>query len=214
MLWGEKPDRVLVDYAELVPKGKVLDLGIGEGRNAFFFARLGYEVAGFDSSKTAIKRCLQRAKEAGLEIQAEVKDLRGLNIPDRAYPLIIAAWVLNFFQEEEAKEIIQMMKDGLKKGGLLYLGVFSPQDPGYERSMKRLKAVSENTFYSSRRDQYIHFFTKDEIQSLFPDFKIISFTQGMELDLTHGESHYHGFIVYLGQIRQPPNDQVGFHTLP
>ncbi len=199
LLWGEKPDRVLVDYVELVPKGKVLDLGIGEGRNGLYFARLGYEVQGFDSSRTAIKRCIKRAEEAGLKLQAEAEDLRELNIPQQTYSLIIAAWVLNFFREEEAREIIHRMKEGLKQEGLFYIGVFSTQDPGYERSRAKLKMVSENTFYSPRSETHIHYFTKDEIQTLFPEFKIVSFVQGLGLDITHGEPHYHGFITYLGQ---------------
>jgi len=198
-LWGEKPDRVLVDYAELVPEGKVLDLGIGEGRNGLFLARLGYEVEGLDSSRTAVERCIKRAREAGLKLHVRVEDLRKLNIPVGTYSLIIAAWVLNFFPEKEAKGIIQMMKEGLKKGGLLYVGVFSPEDPGYERSREKLKLVSGNTFYSPHGDTYIHYFTNNEIRSLFPEFKIVSFVQGFDLDLIHGEPHYHGFITYLGQ---------------
>jgi hypothetical protein len=44
-MWDERPDPMLVEYAGLIPPGNVLDLGIGEGRNAFFLARNGYEVA-------------------------------------------------------------------------------------------------------------------------------------------------------------------------
>lgn len=116
-LWGLKPDHILVDYASLVPKGFVFDLGIGEGRNALFFAKMGYEVEGVDISQTAIDRCIERAKKANLKVKAEVGDLREVDIPHGRYSLIIAAWVLNFFKKTEAEEIVGKMKNGLKKGG-------------------------------------------------------------------------------------------------
>lgn len=52
-LWGLEPDHLLKDYARLIPKGMVLDLGIGEGRDALFLAKMGYEVEGIDISETA-----------------------------------------------------------------------------------------------------------------------------------------------------------------
>jgi tellurite methyltransferase len=98
LLWGLKPDHVLVDYGSLVPKGCVLDLGMGEGRNSFFFAKMGYEVEGFDISQTAIERCVRMAKNENLEVEAEGKDLREVDIPKGRYSLIIVAWVLKFFK--------------------------------------------------------------------------------------------------------------------
>ena len=38
-LWGFNPNSMLTRYVEMLPEnGKVLNIGIGEGRNAFFFA--------------------------------------------------------------------------------------------------------------------------------------------------------------------------------
>ncbi|MCA1057635.1 methyltransferase domain-containing protein [Rossellomorea aquimaris] len=53
-LWSLRPIQTLVDYSPLVKEGNVLDLGIGEGRNALYFANKGFEVAGIDISETAI----------------------------------------------------------------------------------------------------------------------------------------------------------------
>ncbi|MDQ7862069.1 hypothetical protein RCO48_17110 [Peribacillus frigoritolerans] len=37
-LWGFKPNGILSQYVEMLPEnGEVLDIGIGEGRNALFF---------------------------------------------------------------------------------------------------------------------------------------------------------------------------------
>ena len=39
--WGVIPDHALLEYQKLIPKGPVLDLGVGDGRNAIFFAKMG-----------------------------------------------------------------------------------------------------------------------------------------------------------------------------
>ena len=46
--WGLKQDFILAHFLDLVPKGMVLDLGMGEGRNAIFLAEKGFEVEGID----------------------------------------------------------------------------------------------------------------------------------------------------------------------
>ncbi|KAA0560125.1 methyltransferase domain-containing protein [Bacillus sp. CH30_1T] len=84
-LWGLRPIQTLVDYTALVKEGKVLDLGIGEGRNALYFANKGFEVVGIDISETAIKRSLTAAKEIGVTIKAEVKDLTSFQIEENTF---------------------------------------------------------------------------------------------------------------------------------
>lgn len=199
LLWGLQPDHLLIKYAKLIPKGKVLDLGIGEGRNALFLAKMGYEVEGIDISETAIERCAKRAKDANLRVNARVEDLRRLDIPPSKYSLIIAAWVFQFLRKSEVKEVITKIKNGLRKDGLVYIGTFSLDDPGYKKAKQNLKVVEQNTFYSKKQDIYINYFTKEEILSLFADFKIIYYADGMELDISHGKPHYHGFIEYMGE---------------
>jgi len=198
-LWGLKPDRTLVEYAKIVPKGIVLDLGIGEGRNALFFAEMGYDVEGVDISQTAIERCIERAKMQNLNVKAEVGDLKEAEIPPRRFSLIISAWVLTFFRKSEVQEIVERIKEGLMKDGFVYIGVFSLSDPSYERAKQSLQEVEENTFFSSRRNSHIHYFTREEINSLFAGFKSVYCVEGTGLDIDHDEPHYHGFIEYLGQ---------------
>ncbi|MGQ9529888.1 MAG: class I SAM-dependent methyltransferase [Candidatus Bathycorpusculaceae bacterium] len=72
--WGLKPDFILTHYLDLFPKGKVLDLGMGEGRNALFLAERGFDVEGIDLSRTAVERCLQMAREKNVNISAHVGD--------------------------------------------------------------------------------------------------------------------------------------------
>ena len=197
--WGLKPDFLLVHFSDLFPKGNVLDLGMGEGRNALFLAEKGFNVEGIDLSETAIERCLQLAKERSLNIKAYVGDLRDLRVQTNKYSLIIAAGAtLNFLKRKEIETIADRMRNGVKKGGFIYISVISTSDPQYEKLKSQQTPVEENTFYVSHIGAYVHYFTYEEIKNLFSGFQTIIHLTGLELDF-HDKPHYHGMIYYLGK---------------
>ncbi len=55
--WRVEPDWALIEYQKLFAQGPVLDLGMGNGRNALFFVKMGYEVECVDVSNSAVKKC-------------------------------------------------------------------------------------------------------------------------------------------------------------
>ena len=196
--WGLKPDFILTHFLDLIPKGMVLDLGMGEGRNAIFLAEKGFEVEGIDISKTAIDRCLQLAKERNISIKAHVSDIRNFKIPEQKYSLIVAAGAsLNFLKKSEMEEVITRMKRGVKNGGFIYASIISTDEALYKKLKKKQTPVEENTFYVSHIGTYVHYFTYKEIKELFSDFQTIIHLGGLELDF-HNKPHHHGIIYYLG----------------
>jgi len=199
LFWGFKPDHILAEYAELVPKGRVLDLGAGEGRNALFFAKKGHVVEGVDISKKALEKCIKWAKKANLKIKTKVCDLTKMKIDTGKYSIIICAWVLNFFKKKDIENIIRKMKKGIKKNGFVYISVFSLIDPSYKRSKKKYCKIAKNTFYNQEKEYYMHYFTKKELLSFFKNFTPIYCVEGTELDITHSKPHYHGLIIYMGK---------------
>ena len=96
-LWGFEPNWRLLEYLHLVRKGPVLDLGGGNGRNALFFAKLGFEVDYVDVSKTYSKRLRKHTEEYGLDLTAHNMDIREFEIPEKRYTLIIASKILQLF---------------------------------------------------------------------------------------------------------------------
>ncbi|MFB3891238.1 MAG: class I SAM-dependent methyltransferase [Phycisphaerae bacterium] len=55
--WGKKPSLLCFKVLELMPPDRplrLLDIGCGEGRNAVFFARNGYDVTAFDLSPAGV----------------------------------------------------------------------------------------------------------------------------------------------------------------
>jgi SAM-dependent methyltransferase len=65
-VWSLEPNEFVVEYLSTVLPGKMLDLGGGEGRNALWFANLGWSVENSDFSDVAIGKFLERATRAGL----------------------------------------------------------------------------------------------------------------------------------------------------
>jgi tellurite methyltransferase len=202
-VWDERPDPMLAEYADMIPPGDVLDLGIGEGRNAFFLARNGYTVRGIDLAPMAVERCNVQANSEQLPIEAEVGNILDSEIPKSQYALIVSTMTLQFMKPSESQVVFARMKAGLAPGGVIYLTVFSTDDPSFGRLSQQSEAVESNTYFAKSLGQHVHFFTKDEILEIFDDLKLIYIAQETSYDPGHGgtpDPHYHGIITYMGKL--------------
>ena len=55
-IFGKEPVEFLREHIDLLPRGKALDIAMGEGRNAVFLAKNGFDVDCCDISESAIKK--------------------------------------------------------------------------------------------------------------------------------------------------------------
>lgn len=67
-IYGLNPNNFLKSYIEKNPPGKILLPGDGEGRNAIYAAKKGWDVTAFDYSESAKKKALRLAKENNVKI--------------------------------------------------------------------------------------------------------------------------------------------------
>jgi SAM-dependent methyltransferase len=204
--WGDEPDWRLMEYTRFVPEGPVLDLGLGEGRNALYFAKLGYRVEGVDESKTYVKQCRERAEAEGLDLTVEETDLRSFEIPRRRYALIIASKVLQMFLKSESTAIAEKMYPGLMRNGLIYVRTFSVERIAQSETIRTLEEVEPNTFYAPKRKRHYHYFTRNEILSLFPKMRVLYCVEGVELDRSRSKTSKKpqtpAIIEFIGQRRR------------
>ena len=110
------PDLKLVEYLDIIPKGPVLDLGMGRGRHAMFFAKLGRKVEGVDTSKLS-KGISEVVEDEGLDFTYHKMDLRDFEIKSKRYALIIASKIIQLFMKADIETIAKRMQDGLKRKG-------------------------------------------------------------------------------------------------
>lgn len=115
-----KPYELTTNFFErLEQRGKLLDLGCGQGRNAIMLAKHGYEVTGVDNSEKGLE-CLKKAAEAEkLNIKAincDAYDYDGY----QEYDIIFADAFFKFLKKDLEKEtgLLNRILDKLKKGGV------------------------------------------------------------------------------------------------
>ena len=128
-----EPAKFLRDNIMLLPKGRAIDVAMGNGRNAVFLAKMGFAVEGVDISPDAVKTALEAARDAGVAIKADVANLEGdYRIKASAYDVIICFRYLQL-------SLIPQIKEGLRRGGMVVYETFTveqvrfgkPSNPEY-----------------------------------------------------------------------------------
>lgn len=101
----------------LVPPGKTLDLGCGNGRNSLYLAANGYSVTAWDKNPMSIAN-IERIKEAeGLEnLEIATVDLNALTF-EGEYDFILSTVVLMFLEAQTIPGLIANMQRTTVPGG-------------------------------------------------------------------------------------------------
>jgi 2-polyprenyl-3-methyl-5-hydroxy-6-metoxy-1,4-benzoquinol methylase len=131
----QQASRVLKENLHLLPdNGRALDLACGLGGNSILLAQQGLKVDAWDIADVAIAALQDAALQRQLSIQAEVRDVEA-NPPAReTFDVIIVSYFLD-------RDIIPVLIDALKPGGLIYYQTFTRQyvsDRGPQRAEFRL----------------------------------------------------------------------------
>jgi len=66
--FNRRPNALLAQAIEELQPGKALDVGVGEGRNAVFLAKRGWDVTGIDRAEGALAVARQHASDQGVKI--------------------------------------------------------------------------------------------------------------------------------------------------
>ncbi len=72
LVWGLEPNRFVRAQCERLPIGRAIDLACGEGRNALWLARLGWQVTGVDYSAVAIERARDLTTRESMAVAARL----------------------------------------------------------------------------------------------------------------------------------------------
>ena len=108
------PNRFLAEVIQGRRPGRALDIGMGQGRNSLFLARLGWQVTGVDIADEGIDLARNEAERLGLKINCVRADVAAFDMGKAAWDLIVGVYMgrLILFQASR-------LTQGLAPGGLL-----------------------------------------------------------------------------------------------
>lgn len=182
--FGEAPSDGLVAMLKKynVNVGKALDIGAGEGRNSIYLAQLGFDVTSIEPTKDGANKIIDKSNKLNLKINVLNCDYLTDDSKEK-YDFIIAGTSLDHMEKIYLDKAIEKLKASLNLGGLIYIVVFTQEDPGY---LKCLDIASEC------HDFIKHYFKKNELKNYFKEFDILYYNEYTKPDNSHGKPHIHG----------------------
>lgn len=151
-IWGE-PSRTCGSILESLPaRSGVLDLGCGDGRNAFLFAAAGHDVTCVDISSEAIRRLRDLAERKELSVVARTMDVMALEL-DEDYDLIMANGVFNSLASAQWEPLVRTMRKHTKPKGFNMVTAFTDRLPAEDTMKDYVPALlPDKRLYSRYRD--------------------------------------------------------------
>ena len=156
-VYGKLPSKFLAENYSYIKSGStVLDMGMGEGRNAVFLAQKGYKVTGVDISSIAVRKANLLAKEYDVRLRTITASFESYNMPDESVDAIICFYYVD-------RDLISKMIKWLRPGGVIFY-------EAYTTDQKKLDKK-----YAKEADS--SFVQKQELLSLFRGMEVLKFEE-------------------------------------
>lgn len=122
--YGTTPNEFLAEKVDALPKGRVLSLAEGEGRNAVFLAKQGYAVTAVDASRVGLDKARRLAEKNGVAVEFIHADLAHYDLGENQWDGIVSIFcpMPSSLRKELHKKVIA----GLKQNGVFLLEAYTP----------------------------------------------------------------------------------------
>lgn len=115
-----KPSKLVKIFLRIIEKGKILEIGCGNGRDSLFLAQNGLNVVGIDLSRKAVELAQKNFEESKIsgKILFKVADAEKLPFPARTFDGVYSIGVLHSTNLDKSFAEIARV---IKPGGLAFL---------------------------------------------------------------------------------------------
>lgn len=179
---------------------KVLDLGSGTGRNAFYFAELGAHVIGYEVSDTALQMASKFAQHAEEDITYEKRDIgQPYPLTNNSIDLVLDITSSNSLNAEGRETYLKEVFRVLKPGGLFIVRALAKDG---DRNAQKLVT----TFAGSEPDTYVHpdlgimekVFTRETFTETYSAFTVLELERSQRYptvaDRTYKRNYWVGYL--------------------
>ncbi|AEI52197.1 SAM-dependent methyltransferase [Runella slithyformis] len=127
--YGTRPNEFFQENLDKLPVGKILLPAEGEGRNAVYAARKGWDVTAFDFSIQAMLKTFQLAERYDVSLQYTVQDVANFSAKGFEYDAVGLFYA--HFPLEVRPAFYQKITQSLKKSGCVLLEAFHKNQKYY-----------------------------------------------------------------------------------
>ena len=185
-LFGAKEAPLLKQWAERIPAGsRVLDIGVGQGRNALPLGRRGCDVTGIDTSQVAVDTVNAIAAQESLPVTAAVHDFLRYE-PDRNFDVVLCFGLMPMLDLGGCASLVERLHHWTRPGGTLFLTAWHRDDPHFQTYGQTWEARSGRSFRHPEDGRHRLFLDAGEILKLFFRWEALHHWEGL------GKAHRHG----------------------
>jgi tellurite methyltransferase len=189
--FGARVSHLLDRYGETFPPGcRILDVGIGQGRNAFPLARAGQQVTGIDPSETAIRQVQEAVKSEGLSLRAVQVRFQDFDPPE-PFDVVLCFGLLQMLPPSQAASLVERLRCWTASGGVLFFMAWHVDDPGFITCCEDWERTGLRSFRSHDREQFRTYLGRKEVLQFFRGWKVVHHWEGLGPAHRHGEEHEH-----------------------
>jgi SAM-dependent methyltransferase len=127
--YGTNPNKFLEANVSSIPKGKVLSLAEGEGRNAVFLAKQGYSVTAVDASLVGLNKARKLAEDNGVIVEFIHTDLAEYDLGENKWDGIVSIFCP--LPSSIRKQLYKKVEAALKRNGVFLLEAYTPAQLKY-----------------------------------------------------------------------------------
>jgi SAM-dependent methyltransferase len=136
LVWSLEPNRFVAEEAADLVAGRALDVACGEGRNAIWLARQGWDVVAVDFSSVGLDKARRLAGAAGVSVDWREADVTGWDPPGE-FDLVVVSYLQ--LSQPELEAVFSRIVPSVASGGTIIVvghdrrnldeGVGGPPDP-------------------------------------------------------------------------------------
>ncbi len=127
--YGIEPNDFLVAMCNRLQKGRTLCLAEGEGRNAVWLARQGFEVTAVDASEVGLEKAARLADDHEVKITTVHADLADYRIEPRYWDAIVS--IFCHLPASLRRSVHHQCVEGVREGGIFLLEAYTPEQLNY-----------------------------------------------------------------------------------
>ncbi len=161
-IYGTKPNEFLAQNFNLIPKGKVLCLAEGEGRNAVFLAKQGYSVTAVDGSTVGLKKAQKLADDNNVSIEFIHADLADYELGEQKWDGIVS--IFCHLPVYIRQTLHQKVVTSLKPNGVMLLEAYTPEQLKHGTGGPATADMTMNTAQLTAELKGLHFSLIQELE--------------------------------------------------